>query len=153
MLKLIQFSIGLLMMTSLSSHAAENIELKELTVSSLKSISATNSKEERMKRAKEFRTLVAKKSLDPKSSDDWTNLSVTLNRVLLKKASTKECNDALFGLLTDAEAPDKSTKIESLPNWEQKEKAFRGLLGTTGKVGEISQETFTAFQVLKAVCE
>lgn len=153
MLKLIQLSISLLMMGALSAHAAENTAMKDLTASSLKSISATNSKEERIQRAKEFRTVVAKKSLDPKSSDDWTNLSVTLNRVMLKKASTKECNDALFGLLVDAEAPDKSTKIEALSSWDQKEKAFRDLLGTTAKAGDISQDTFTAFQVLKAVCE
>ncbi|MFM6928993.1 MAG: hypothetical protein ACKOX6_11050 [Bdellovibrio sp.] len=153
MLKLIQLSIGLFMMGSFSAQAAENVAMQELTVSSLKSISATNSKEERIKRAKEFRTVVAKKSLDPKSSDDWTNLSVTLNRVMLKKASAKECNDALFGLLVDAEATEKSTKIESLPSWEQKEKAFRDMLGNTAKAGEISQDTFTAFQVLKAVCE
>lgn len=153
MLKLIQLSISFLMMASLSAQAAENTLIKDLTESSLKSISATNSKDERIKRAKEFRTVVAKKSLDPKSSDDWTNLSVTLNRVMLKKASTKECNDALFGLLVDAEAPDRSTKIESLANWAQKEKAFRAMLGTTAKAGDISQDTFTAFQVLKAICE
>ncbi|MGE5084926.1 MAG: hypothetical protein ACM3MG_01395 [Bacillota bacterium] len=153
MLKLIQLSIGLLMMGAISAHAAENIEIKDLMVSSLKSISATNSKEERIKRAKEFRTIVAKKSLDPKSSDDWTNLSVTLNRVMLKKASTKECNDALFGLLVDAEATEKSTKIESSSTWEQKEKIFRNMLGTTAKAGDISQDTFMAFQVLKAICE
>lgn len=150
MLKLIKISLGALLMWSSLAHAAEDASLKALTSSALKTISATNSKEERIKRAKEFRTVVAKKSLDPKSSEEWTSLSVTLNRVMLKQASAKECNNAIFGLLTDAEAADKSAKIEALTSWQQKEKAFKDMLG---KNAEISQETFTAFQVLKSVCE
>jgi len=148
--KLIKFSLSVFLVLSSFAQAAGDSSLKSLTDSSLKSISATNSKEERLKRAKEFRTTVAKKSLEPKSSEEWTQLSVTLNRVMLKQVSTKECNNAIFDLLTDAEAADKSAQIEALTSWEQREAAFKGMLG---KKATISQETFIAFQTLKAVCE
>ncbi|QDK44331.1 hypothetical protein DOM22_03745 [Bdellovibrio sp. ZAP7] len=153
MLKLIATVLtSLLLLPSLSWALQDSYSLN-LVEKSMTSIENSSDKRQQMALAAEFKSLVlsradqigamseTNKSYDAESSD-LVDLVVALDRATIKKSTPAECKKALNGLLEDA-GVENVEEVES-QSWNQLKFTLQSKLST---------HEYTAFRILKAICE
>ncbi|WP_413560136.1 hypothetical protein [Bdellovibrio sp. HCB209] len=153
MLKLILPLVSVMMLVPSLSMALNDSYTKNLIEKSVASIEGSTDKRQQLALAKEFKQLVIQradqigeasltnKAYDTESSE-MVDLIVALDRTTLKKATKSECAKALNGLLTDAGVENvEETESQS---WNQLQFSLPS---------KVSNFEFTAFRVLKALCE
>ncbi|WP_413586532.1 hypothetical protein [Bdellovibrio sp. HCB274] len=153
MLKLITSMLTMMLLMPSLSWALNDSYTLNLIEKSVASIEASNDKTQQMNLAREFKQLVIQradqigeasltnKSYDAESSE-LVDLIVALDRTTMKKATKSECGKALNGLLTDAGIENvQETESQS---WNQLQFSLPS---------KVSSFEFTAFRVLKAICE
>ncbi|WP_413580524.1 hypothetical protein [Bdellovibrio sp. HCB288] len=153
MLKLISSFLSVILLAPSLSWALSDSYSKNLIEKSVASIEASTDKGQQMNLAREFKQLVIQradqigeasltnKSYDAESSE-LVDLIVALDRATIKKSTKAECAKALNGLLTDAGIDNvEETATQS---WNQLQFSLPG---------KVSEFEFTAFRILKAICE
>ncbi|WP_413577385.1 hypothetical protein ACLVWU_03565 [Bdellovibrio sp. HCB290] len=153
MLKLISTMLSLMLMMPSLSWALNDSYTLNLIEKSVASIESSKDKRQQMNLAREFKQLIiqradqigdaslSNKSYDAESSE-IVDLIVALDRTTMKKATKTECAKALNGLLTDAGI--ESVEETESQSWNQLQFSLPS---------KVSSFEFTAFRILKAICD
>lgn len=155
MRKLKKLFILVVVLAPMWSYALSDSVSKDLISQSLKSAQRAGSKTHKIQTTDEFRDKIVSRSVELKEgadSDFLASLNLNLVRSAVKKGTPEECNASVANLLADSGIPEKDDLLKK-QSWPDKEKTFKKMLGTKGDDGDISEETFIAFQFLKAICE